>query len=160
MCRFILPTHAQGRGELFEDPEGKYSLTLAAGWSAVISRDGLGRPDVKIVYRINENGTLKIRRFTIESNTDPLDYARQDEERTLRFMPGYAKGSIESFKGGVDGALVSFDYTVSGRPMLGRNYYLRVDPTTIYVLRFTGVRNILGPARNQTDAMARSFKGQ
>jgi len=145
-------------GELFEDPEGKYSLTLPSGWSAVVSRDGLGRSDVKIVYRVNEHGTLKIRRATLESEIAPMEFARREEEHTLRFQPGYVKGKLEDFSG--DSALVSYDYTTSGRPMLGRNYYVRVNPTTIFVLRFTGLRNILGPIRNQTDQMARSFKGQ
>ena len=145
-------------GEVFEDPEGKYSLTLPTGWSAVVSKDALGRQDVKIVYRVNEHGTLKIRRATVESEIAPLAFARREEEHTLRFNPGYAKGKIEEFSG--DSALVSYDYTISGRPMMGRNYYLRVSPTTIFVLRFTGQRNILGPIRNQTDQMARSFKGQ
>lgn len=146
--------------EVFEDPEGKYSLTLARGWSAVVSRDGLGRSDVKVVYNINENGTLKIRRVTVEAGAEPLDFAKGDEEKTLRFQPGYAKGSIENFRGGVEGALVTYDFTISGQPMLGRVYYVRANPTTIFVLRFTGRRNILGPIRNQTDQMARSFRGQ
>jgi hypothetical protein len=151
---------AQVASEVFADPEGKYSLTLARGWSAVVSRDPLGRSDVKVVYNINEHGTLKIRRVTVEEGTEPLVYAKSDEEKTLRFHPGYDKGGIEPFRGGVDGALVSFDFMTGGKPMLGRVYYLRVNPTTIYVLRYTGLRNILGPIRNQTDQMARSFKGE
>ena len=146
--------------EVFEDPEGKYSLTVPTGWTPVVSRDGLGRTDVKVVYKNNENGTLKIRRVTIEGNVTPMEYAKQDEERTLRFLPGYVKGEAESFTGGVDGATVSFDFAVSGKPMLGRHYYIRANPTTIFVLRFTGLRNVLGPARASTDSMARSFKGQ
>ena len=146
--------------ELFEDPEGKYTIAVPAGWNPVVSRDGLGRPDVKIIYKNNENGTLKIRRVAVEPTVKPIDYANLDEERTLRFSPGYVKGSTENFSGGVDGAMVTYDFTVSGRPMMGRNYYVKVNPTTVFVLRFTGLRNILGPVRNQTDAMARSFKGE
>lgn len=151
---------AQSTPEVFEDPEGAYSLTLARGWSAVVSRDGLGRSDVKIVYNVNEHGTLKIRRAMVEEGVEPLEFAKGDEEKTLRFQPGYVKGSIENFRGGADGALVTYDYTVGGQPMLGRVYYLRANPTTIFVLRFTGRRHILGPIRNQTDQMARSFRGQ
>ncbi len=146
--------------EVFEDPDGKYILTLAPGWSALVSRDGLNRLDVKIVYRINENGTLRIRRVTVEEGTTPMAFAKRDEEQTLRFQPGYAKGSTEAFLGGVDGALVSYDFTISGRPLIGRAYYIKVNPTTIFSMRFTGLRNILGPVRNHTDAMVRSLKGQ
>ena len=31
------------RKELFEDPEGKYTLTLPPGWIGVVSKDGLNR---------------------------------------------------------------------------------------------------------------------
>lgn len=160
VCVKVGDAAAQAGGEVFEDPEGNYTLTLPRGWSAVVSRDGLGRPDVKIVYNINEHGTLKIRRATLEKETEPLEFAKDDEQRTLRFVPGYDKKSIERFGGGVDGALVAYDYINRGQPMLGRVYYLRVNPTTIYVLRFTGRPNILGPIRNQTDQMARSFRGK
>lgn len=156
----LLALFLQGGGEVFEDPEGKYSLTLPTGWSGIVGRDGLGRPDVKVVYRVNEHGTLKIRRVAIEEGTEALAFARNDEQSTLRFQPGYAKGAIETFLGGVNGALVTYDYTSSGRAMMGRAYYVKANPTTIFVLRFTGVKNILGPLRNQTDAMARSLKGQ
>ncbi|MEP7272314.1 MAG: hypothetical protein ABI882_12490 [Acidobacteriota bacterium] len=151
----------QGRtAELFEDPEGKYKLTLAPGWQGLVTRDGLNRVEVKIVYRVNENGMMRPRRVTVEDKVTPVEFAKRDEEQTLRFQPGYAKGKTEPFLGGVDGAMVTYDFTVSGRPMLGRVYYIKVNPTTIYVMRFTGLRNILGPIRNQTDAMARSLKGE
>jgi len=151
---------AQTRGEVFEDPEGKYSLVLPPGWQAITSRDGLGRTQVDIVYRVREDGALKIRRVAVEPGTKVLDHARRDEEQSLRFQPGYSKGSIENFGTGVSAALVSYDFTTAGRPMVGRNYYLQVDDRTVYVLRFTGNRNTLGPLRNQTDAMARSFKAR
>jgi hypothetical protein len=152
---------AQGRGgEVFEDPEGHYTLTLPSGWQAIVNRDGLGRPEVKIVYGVNENGLLRIRRQELAAADQTLDFATKDEAQSLRFLPGYAKGPIENFSGATAGALVSYDYTTSGRPMLGRNYYLRAAETTVYILRFTGSRNTLGPMRNQTDAIARSFKGR
>jgi hypothetical protein len=155
-----LGTFAQEKRELFEDPEGKYTLALAPGWIGIVSKDGLGRVDVKIVYKVTENGALRIRRNVVEEGMPAMDFAKKDEEQTLRFLPGYAKGKTEVFRGGVDGALVSWDFTLSGRPMSGRVYYIKVSPTTIFSMRFTGLRNVLGPVRNETDAMARSLKGQ
>lgn len=151
---------AQQRREVFEDPEGRYSLTLPPGWIGIVSKDGLDRVDVKIVYKVTENGALRIRRNVVEDGMKPMDFAKKDEEQTLRFLPGYAKGTTEVFSGGVDGALVTWDFTVSGRPMLGRAYYVRVNPTTIFSMRFVGLKNVLGPIRNETDSMARSLKGQ
>ena len=42
--------------------------------------------------------------------------------------------------------------------MSGRTYYLQAGSRTVYVLRFTGLRNKLAVIRNQTDQIARSFK--
>jgi hypothetical protein len=42
--------------------------------------------------------------------------------------------------------------------MSGRSYYLQSDPLTVYVLRFTGLRQKLIGIRNQTDFIARSLK--
>src|SRR6188508_1483485 len=96
------------RKEVFEDPEGKYTLTLPPGWIGVVSKDGLNRVDVKIVYKVSEHGALRIRRFPVEETMKRVDFAKRDEEQTLRFLPGYAKGITEPFLGGVDGALVSW----------------------------------------------------
>jgi hypothetical protein len=150
----------QRGGEVFEDPEGKYSVTLPAGWHAVTGRDGLGRIQVDIIYRVREDGALKIRPLTVEAGSKAIDLAKREEEQSLRFLPGYAKGSIENFAASVDAALVTYDFTNGGRPMVGRNYYLLANETTAYLLRFTGNRNVLGPMRSQTDAMARSFKAK
>ena len=38
---------------------------------------------------------------------------------------------------------MSYEFVRSGKPMLGRTYYLQVDPRTIYALRFTGLRDKL-----------------
>jgi hypothetical protein len=146
--------------EVFEDPEGKYSLTLPKGWHAITSRDGLGRAQVDIVYQVREYGALKIRRIEVEKGTKALEQARREEQSLNFSLPGYAKGSIENFGAGVDAALLSYSFTNSGRPMIGRNYYLLVNETTIYLLRFTGSTNTLSPLRNQTDTIARSFKAR
>lgn len=146
-------------GEMVQDPEGKFTLQLPnKAWLAVISRDGLNRPQLDIVYRVREDGDLEIRQVIVEPGTKALDFAKKDEQ-TLSFQaPGYAKGSIESFGASSDAAVLTYDYTRGGRPMMGRRYYLRVSDNTIFVLRFTGNRTTLGPLRSQTDAIARSFR--
>lgn len=155
-----LPASPQTKGSDFEDPDGMYSLTLPPGWQAITSRDGLGRTEVNIVHQVRENAALKIRRITVEPGTKAMEQAVRDENQSLRFLPGYVKGTIENFAAASGAALVTYDFTSGGRPMMGRNYYLLVNETTIYLLRFTGTRNTLGPLRNQTDAIARSFKGR
>ncbi len=162
LALFAPGAFAQSATETFEDPDGKYTLNLPAGWLGIVNTDGLGRKDVNIVYKVRENGALKVRRVDLESAAEPLDYAAKDEQDRIRFSsPGYDKISMEKFLlgGNKTGALLSYDYkNASGQPFTGRVYYLRTGEKTIYVLQFTGRRNILGTLRSHTDAIARSFK--
>lgn len=157
----LLPAAAmpQGEGEVFEDPDGVYTLKLPKNWIAVVSKDGLGRNEVNIVYKgIREDGALRIRRLDVEAGSKAMDAAKRDEDQTLRFRPGYSRGGFENFAANYDAALLTYDYTQAGRPKMGRTYYLKANGTTVYVLWFTGNRNTLGPLRAQTDAIARSFR--
>jgi hypothetical protein len=152
---------AQSQTEVFDDPDGKYTMTLPNGWLGVVSTDGLGRNDVNIVYKVRENGALKIRVAEVAPDTEPMSYAAKDEQERVRFAPGYDKISTEKFLlgGSRIGALLSYNYNNSvGQPFTGRVYYVRMDEKTIYVLQFTGRRNILGTLRSHTDQIARSFK--
>lgn len=155
---------AQSATEAFEDPDGKYVLNLPTGWLGIVNTDGLGRKDVNIVYRVRENGALKVRRVDLEAAVEPVEYAAQDEQNRIRFTsPGYDRLSLEKFLlgGSQSGALLSYDYkNASGQLFTGRVYYLRADEKTIYVLQFTGRRNILSTLRSHTDAIARSFKAK
>ncbi len=147
--------------EVFEDPDGKYTLNLPAGWLGVVNTDGLGRNDVNIVYKVRENGALKIRVAEVAPDSEPIDYAAKDERERVRFAPSYDKIAMEKFPlgGARVGALLSYNYmNAAGQPFTGRVYYLRMDEKTIYVLQFTGRRNILGTLRSHTDLIARSIK--
>jgi hypothetical protein len=151
---------AQSGNEVFDDPDGKYTINLPAGWLGVVNTDGLGRNDVNIVYKVRENGALKVRQAEAASG-DPMEYAAKDEQDRVRFALAYDKISLEKFMigGNKSGALLSYDYkNAAGQPFTGRVYYLRMNEKTIYVLQFTGRRNILGTLRSHTDAIARSFK--
>lgn len=158
----VLPATEAAAQEIFEDPEGQYTVSLPAGWLGIVSRDGLGRADVNIVFKVRENGALKIRRVDdIDPKMEAMDYAVKDESERLRFNPGYDKINLEKFLigAGKAGALLSYDYkNTSGQPFTGRAYYLKTDEKTIFVLQFTGRKNILSTLRSHTDAMARSFK--
>ena len=150
--------------EVFEDPEGKYVMTLPSGWLGIVNQDALGRTDVNIVYRVRENGLLKIRRIDdVDPAKEVLEYAQKDESERVRFTPGYDRTAMEKFllTAGKYGAVLAYDYkTTAGQPFTSRVYYVRTDDKTIYILHFTGRKTTLGSLRNQTDLIARSFKAK
>jgi hypothetical protein len=76
----------------------------------------------------------------------------------LQFKPGFVAGKEENFSGALKGKVSNYEFTQSGKNMSGRFYYLKADDTTVYVLRFTGLRDQLRTIRNQTDSIARTFK--
>ncbi len=157
---FAAESIAQSSSEVFDDPEGKYTMKLPAGWLGVVNTDGLGRKDINIVYKVRENGALKVRTAEVAADTDPMEYLGKDEQERVRFALSYDKLSVEKFQisGNRSGALLSYDYkNAQGQPFTGRVYYLRMDEKTMYVLQFTGRRNILGSLRSHTDIIARSF---
>ena len=148
--------------EVFEDPDGKYTVSLPSGWLGIVNKDGLGRNEVNIVYKVRENGALKVSRIEeADGKMDAMGFANKDESERVRFNPKYDKISLEKFVigAGKAGALLSYDYfSTSGQPFTGRVYYLKTDENTIYRLQFTGRKNILSTLRSHTDAIARSFK--
>lgn len=161
LSAFLFTTTAFAQAEAFEDPDGKYTLNLPTGWLGVVNTDGLGRNEVNIVYKVRENGALRIRVAEISQDSEPMDYAAKDEQERVRFAPSYDKISLEKFLlgGSRVGALLSYDYkNAAGQLFTGRVYYVRMDEKTIYVLQFTGRRNILGTLRSHTDQIARSLK--
>jgi hypothetical protein len=161
LSAFLFNAVAFAQTEVFEDPDGKYSMNLPNGWLGVVNTDGLGRNDVNIVYKNRENGALKIRVGEIAPGAAPMDFAAKDEQDRVRFAPAYDKLSMEKFLlgGSRIGALLSYDYkNAAGQPFTGRVYYVPMDEKTIYILQFTGRRNTLGTLRNHTDQIARSIK--
>src|SRR5262249_42633687 len=127
---FLGAAGAFAQTEVFDDPDGKYTLNLPSGWLGVVNTDGLGRNEVNIVYKVRENGALKIRVAEVAPDTEPMDYAAQDERERVRFAPSYDKISLEKFLlgGTKTGALLSYDYkNASGQPFTGRVYYLRAN---------------------------------
>jgi hypothetical protein len=143
---------------VYLDPEKKYELILPPNWRAVNYQDGAGNSRVDIVYRDRTYGLLKISQ---ENSSEPeMDNLIRDEiDQNLRFRPGYVFSGIERFVGEhARGKLLEFSFSHAGQPKKGRNYYLKTGGTTVWVLRFAGNRESLGPLRHETDLIARSFK--
>jgi hypothetical protein len=149
---------ASAQSVTFTDPNVNYSVEFPnTVWRVTLRPDEL-RGQAELVYGDRMDGYLQIRKETVETTTTPSELARDDRDNKLHFLPGYVDGKEERFAGTLSGVMISYEYTQSGKPMVGRIYYLQADPRTIYSLRFTGLRDKLSRIRNQTDLIARSFK--
>ena len=143
--------------QLYTNDKVDYTFELpSATWRAIVEPDST-HEHPEFVYGDRLDGYLTIRKEVVDANTTAADLAER-EQVTLRFLPGFVEGKQETFNGRLDGLTVSYEFVKTGKPMLGRTYYLRADNRTMYALRFTGLRDKLGRIRNQTDLIARTFK--
>jgi hypothetical protein len=125
-------------------------------WKSILEPDASHQPE--FVYGDRLDGYLQIRKEVVDAGTTPGVLAQRDQDLRLRFLPGFVEGKQEPFNGRLDGVTMSYEFVRTGKPMLGRVYYLQADNRTIYALRFTGLRDKLARIRNQTDLIARTFK--
>ena len=126
-------------------------------WRAIIEPDA-AHEHPEFVFGDRLDGHLTIRKEIVDAGTSASQLAQRDADLKLRFLPGFIQGKEEAFKGRLEGVTLSYEFVRSGKPMLGRTYYLQVDNRTIYALRFTGLKDKLSRIRNQSDLIARTFK--
>ncbi len=151
--------YASAQTETFTDANVDYTFELPSATWRLIERPDADHASAGFIYGDRLDGYLQIRKEVVDAGTKPDDLARRESEQKLRFLPGYVEGkSIEQFSGRLSGVVFNYEYTSAGKPMTGRIYYLQADNRTIYVMRFTGLRDRLGRIRNQTDIIARSFR--
>jgi len=141
----------------FSDPNVEYEFILPEeDWKMTVTPSEYS-PNVEYVYKDKREGHLEIRKLTTDPEDLFSDVIRGEEEK-LQFKPGYVAGKEENFLGAMTGMVFNFEYVSSGRNYSGRYYFLRENSTTIYVVRFTGLKDMLRLIRNQTDYIARTFK--
>lgn len=144
--------------QVYTHEKVEYTFDLPSPtWRAILEPDA-AHEHPEFVYGDRLDGFFTIRKEVVDAGTTPADIARRDQDLTLRFLPGFIQGKQEPFNGRLDGVTMSYEFVRTGKPMLGRTYYLQVDPRTIYALRFTGLKDKLSRIRNQTDVIARTFK--
>lgn len=149
---------AAAQTQTFNDRRVEYTLDLPAPTWHAVAREDDTRERIEFVNGDRSDGYLRIRKELVDADMTPAELARRDQDTKLRFLAGYVEGKQEPFAGRLKGVTTSYEFTVAGKPMLGRIYYLQADSRTIYVLHFTGARDKLMLIRNQTDATARSFQ--
>jgi hypothetical protein len=142
----------------YSSPKNNYIVDFpSAVWRLVDEPDEIHQ-HAEFVFGDRNDGYLRIRKETLDEGLDVKDFAARDQDQKERFRPGYVDGKGDPFTGRLTGRTVSFEFTQAGKPMAGRSYYLVGDSHTVYVLRFTGMRDKLLKIRNQTDLIARSFR--
>jgi hypothetical protein len=144
--------------QTYTSEQGGYSLELPSATWKTISEPDAAHEHAEFVNGERLEGYLQVRKEVVEAGTAPTVLARRDLDQKLRFLPGFVEGKEEPFKGRLNGVTVSYEFIRTGKPMMGRIYYLQGDNRTIYALRFTGLRDKLARIRNQTDLIARSFQ--
>lgn len=136
-----------------------YSFELPSATWRVIAEPDAVHEHTEFVYGDRLEGYLQIRKEVVDAGVTPAELARRDQDQKLRFLPGFVEGKQEpAFKGRLEGVTISYEFVKTGKPMIGRIYYLQADNRTIYALRFSGLRDRLSRIRNQTDLIARTFK--
>jgi hypothetical protein len=141
-----------------QDAAGYEPLRLPQGWREFRQKEGEVER-VEYIYQDRLDGLLRIKSVTLAVGETLEAVATRDVDGPLRFLPGYESLKREGFGGGNHaGVLVEFNFLQRGKPALGRNYYLKGGDSTVWVLQFTGRRDILRPMRNVTDHIARDFK--
>ena len=157
MVGLIFTFSAFAQTEKFSDPNVDYTFEIPdAKWKMTAKPSNISQ-NVEYVYDTRTNGHLEVRKISVRSSEKLEDIVR-DEETKLQFKPGFVAGKEENFKGALSGKVYNFEFVKSGRNWSGRYYFLQVDNSTVYVLRFEGYRENLLSLRSITDAMARSFK--
>jgi hypothetical protein len=142
----------------YSSPKTNYVVDFPSStWRLVDEPDEIHQ-HAEFVYGDRNDGYLRIRKETLDERVDIKEFASRDQDQKERFRPGYVDGKDDPFTGRLPGRTVSYEFTQAGKPMAGRSYYLQGDSRTVYVLRFTGMRDKLLKIRNQTDLIARSFR--
>jgi hypothetical protein len=155
LMAFSYSVKAQG---VYTSDKVEYTIELPSPTWRVISEPDAVHQHVEFVYGDRMDGYLEIRKEAVDAGTTLSELARHDQEQRLRYLPGYVEGKEEKFSGRLNGVTATYEFVKTGKPMLGRIYYLQADNRTVYALRFSGLRDKLTRIRNQTDLIARSFK--
>lgn len=136
-----------------------YTLELPSqSWKASPRSDSVHQHTEFINNGDRSDGYLRVRKDVLDPNTSLSEAARREADLKLRYLSGFVGGKEERFAGNLSGIVYAYEYTSAGKPMAGRIYFLRADDRALYLLHFTGRSERLLRIRNQTDAIARSFK--
>lgn len=140
----------------FSDPNVDYSFVLPDAKWKMTAKPSQTSPNVEYVYVDRFDGHLEVRKVAVAKDAVMSDIIDAEDQK-LRFRPGFVAGRQDPFTGKLRGAIFNFEYVAAGKSMSGRFYFLRANPTTVYVLRFSGQKDSLRSIQHHTDSIARTF---
>jgi hypothetical protein len=140
----------------FCDEDVDYVFDVPNATWRITARPSASSPNVEMVFGDRLNGLLEVRKIGSRSDELMSEVIDREEEK-LKFLQGYVRGTEENFAGFLRGSVFNFEFIRAGRNMVGRYYFLRATDTTVFVLRFSGLKDQLMSIRNQTDSIARTF---
>jgi hypothetical protein len=144
--------------ETFSDVNCDYTFDLPNTTWKMVGKPTVTSPNVEYNYTERFSGNLEVRKVSVKNDDLISDIILRETEQKLQFWQGFVNGKEMDFSGKLKGRVFNFEYVKDGKSMSGRFYYLRADEDTVYVLRFTALRDKLLAIRNQTDSIARTFK--
>lgn len=153
------PANVAAQARTFTDTDEGYTLELPSPAWVAVRAAGQAYRHTRFVYHGSSDWRLRVRRELIDRGITTATLA-DDEEQSLRFLPAYVRTQLEPFAGRLNGTKLTYEYSKGGRLMAGRAYFLQADKHTVYILRFTGVRDLQESLRAQTDFIARSFRSR
>ncbi|MBC7795558.1 MAG: hypothetical protein H7Z37_01650 [Pyrinomonadaceae bacterium] len=151
---------AQGTGQTEKSLNQKFdnfSFDLPNDKWRVLPKSGESKTQVEVIYGDRLDGYTQIRKLDVKTEDLLDDVIQREQSQKLQFLPGYVKGKEDTFKGNLTGKVVNYEFTQSGKAMIGRAYFIQDKNRTTYLLRFTGLRDKLKLIQNQTDSIARTF---
>ena len=155
----LLPATASAQEEPYESETDEYVIELPSpSWKKGARADGTHQHAEFIYNGDRGDGYLRVRKEVLDPDTPLSAASRRDADLKLRYLPGFVGGKEEHFAGRLSGIVYAYEYTNAGKANAGRIYFLRADDGAVYLLHFTGRSERLLRIRNQTDAIARSFR--
>jgi len=150
---------ARAQEHSYTSPKVDYTVDFPSPTWKLTDEPDQVHQHTEFIYGDRNDGYLRIRKEALEQGLTIKEFAHRDQDQKTRYLPGYVEGKEDPpFTGRLSGVTLSYEFTERGKPMAGRTYYLQGDSTTVYVLRFTGMRDKLLRIRNQTDLIARSLR--
>jgi hypothetical protein len=153
----LLPAISAFGQDTFSDPNAEYTFSIPDDKWKVTGKPTATLSNMDMVWGDRSEGFMELRKLTVPKDQTLVQLMHGSEENKYSFLRGFVAGKDETFSGKLRGSVFNYEYVAAGKAMAGRNYYLRANDTTVYLIKFSGPKDNIRTLRNQADIMARTF---